>query len=91
MAERFFQNLFERYLPFLWRQIPVASAFGLGILTAFHLRDELNFPTYLRVKQAYLTHQARLMIDPNPQILRVIDPVMQIQANALSGMQIRQS
>ena len=32
------------------------SMFGLGLVTGFVLRDELNMPTYMRIKMALVEH-----------------------------------
>ena len=57
-------------------------SFCLGATTAFFLRDELNFPTYLRIKESYLTAHARQMREPDVRILRVIDPLTFVEARA---------
>ena len=64
----------DNALAFSWKYSSVVTAFCLGMSSAFFLRDELNFPTYLKIKQAYLIHRARMMEEPNQDILKIIDP-----------------
>ena len=42
----------------------------------------MTFPTYLRVKEAYLTSLSRQMREPDVRILRVIDPLTFVEARA---------
>ena len=69
---------------------PIIS-FTLGATTAFFVRDEMNFPTYLRIKQAYLTHMERTMQEPSEIVLRIIDPLAQVRYQSGLGEKIRQS
>lgn len=57
------------------RFFAIMFSFSLGSITAFYVRDEFNFPTYLRIKEVYLTNTARQMREPDVRILRVIDPL----------------
>ena len=41
---------FDNFLAFSWKYSSVATAFCLGMSSAFFLRDEMNFPTYLKIK-----------------------------------------
>ena len=47
----------ERAFPFAGKNMPTVFSFCLGMTTAFFLRDELNYPTFLRIKRAYLTNK----------------------------------
>jgi hypothetical protein len=38
------------------RIVPVLSL-ALGIITGFAMRDELNMPTYMRIKMATIEHR----------------------------------
>ena len=47
----------------------------LGFVTAFFVRDEQDFPTYMRIKKAYLDHNERLLSKPEKEVLMIIDPM----------------
>ena len=53
---------------------PIISL-GLGATTAFFLRDELNQPTFLRIKEAYLINKKTLREEPSEVYLKIIDPI----------------
>ena len=69
---------------------PAIFSFFLGSATAFYFRDELNFPTYLRIKQAYLTNASRQMMEPDSRVLRVIDPLTFVQARTLASKEVEE-
>ena len=48
------EKYLNKFAPKLWNYSPAVISFFLGMTTAFFYRDELNFPTYLRIKKAYL-------------------------------------
>ena len=54
----------------------VIFSFSLGLISSFLYRDEYNLPTCIQIKQAYLTHEARLNRTPNEDILKIIDPTI---------------
>ena len=54
----------------------VFFSFLLGGITSFFYRDEKKFPTFLRVKEAYLLNQHRLMQKPDERVLSIIDPTL---------------
>ena len=77
--KRFFDRVdkfLERAVPWSGKQIPIFFSFGLGASTAFFFRDELNYPTFLRIKRAYLVNKQYLMEQPAYDVLQIIDPVM---------------
>ena len=53
--------------------VPV-SMFGLGLATGFVLRDELNMPTYMRIKMALVEHSILTRKKLNADVLQVLDP-----------------
>ena len=48
--------------------------FGLGTLTGFALRDELTFPSYMRIKTSVIEHSILTRKKLNPDVLAMIDP-----------------
>lgn len=52
----------------------IASSIVLGSITAVFIRDEMSFPTNLRIKRAVLEHRlvTRQRIDAD--LLEIIDP-----------------
>ena len=52
------------------------AGFSLGFVTAFFVRDERDFPTYMRIKRAYLEHCDRLAAVPKQEVLMIIDPML---------------
>ena len=81
----------DNLLAFSWKYSSVVVSFFLWMSSAFFLRDELNFPTYLKIKQAYLVHRARMMEEPNHDILKIIDPNLIEQTEMKIGMKVRKS
>ena len=85
-TRRMFRNFLEKtdqVLVGATKQTPkyhFVFSFLLGGTSAFYLRDELNFPTYMRVKEALLTCNARQMQEPDVRVLRVIDPMTFVEA-----------
>jgi len=53
--------------------VPV-SMFGLGMATGFALRDELNMPTYMRIKMALVEHSILTRKKLSSDVLQVLDP-----------------
>lgn len=52
--------------------IPVGM-FGLGLVTGFVLRDELNMPTYMRIKMALVEHSILTRRKLSPDVLQMLD------------------
>ena len=48
--------------------------FSLGLATGFVFRDELNMPTYMRIKMALVEHSILTRKKLNSDVLAVIDP-----------------
>ena len=48
--------------------------FGLGLVTGFVLRDELNMPTYMRIKMALVEHSILTRKKLNSDVLSILDP-----------------
>ena len=48
--------------------------FGLGLFTGFVLRDELNMPTYMRIKMALVEHSILTRKKLNSDVLSILDP-----------------
>ena len=48
--------------------------FALGMSTGFLIRDELNMPTYMRIKMAMVEHSILTRRKLNFNILQQIDP-----------------
>ena len=48
--------------------------FGLGTLTGFALRDELTFPSYMRIKTSVIEHSLLTRKKLDPDVLAMIDP-----------------
>ena len=48
--------------------------FGLGMTTGFILRDELNMPTYMRIKMALVEHRILTRKKLNTDVLTILDP-----------------
>ena len=55
------------------RVLVPAGMFGLGLVTGFVLRDELNMPTYMRIKMAMVEHAILTRRKVNPDVLSVLD------------------
>ena len=53
--------------------VPVCM-FGLGMTTGFILRDELNMPTYMRIKMALVEHRILTRKKLNTDVLTILDP-----------------
>lgn len=53
--------------------VPVGM-FGLGLATGFVIRDELNMPTYMRIKMALVEHSIVTRKKLNGDVLQVLDP-----------------
>ena len=53
--------------------VPVGM-FGLGMLTGFVIRDELNMPTYMRIKVALVEHSILTRKKINSDTLAMLDP-----------------
>lgn len=53
--------------------VPVGM-FGLGLATGFAIRDELNMPTYMRLKMALVEHSIVTRRKLNPDVLQILDP-----------------
>ena len=53
--------------------VPIGM-FGLGMATGFVIRDELNLPTYMRIKMALVEHSILTRKKLNSDVLAVIDP-----------------
>ena len=48
--------------------------FGLGLITGFVLRDELNMPTFMRIKMALVEHSILTRKKLNSDVLSILDP-----------------
>ena len=48
--------------------------FGLGMVTGFVLRDEINMPTYMRIKVALVEHSILTRKKINSDVLTMLDP-----------------
>ena len=48
--------------------------FGLGMATGFVFRDELNMPTYMRIKVALVEHSILTRKKINSDVLTMLDP-----------------
>ena len=53
--------------------VPVGM-FGLGMATGFVFRDELNMPTYMRIKVALVEHSILTRKKINSDVLAMLDP-----------------
>lgn len=53
--------------------VPLGSLI-LGASTGFVMRDELNMPTYMRIKTATLEHRMLARQKLNVEILNLLDP-----------------
>ena len=53
--------------------VPVGM-FGLGMVTGFVFRDELNMPTYMRIKVALVEHSIITRKKINSDVLTMLDP-----------------
>ena len=53
--------------------VPIGM-FGLGLASGFVLRDELNMPTYMRIKMALVEHSILTRKKLNFDVLEDLDP-----------------
>ena len=60
-------------MEFAGKALVPLSMFGLGLATGFVMRDELNMPTYMRIKMALVEHSILTRRKLNPDVLQVID------------------
>ena len=51
-----------------------AFMFSLGMATGLVMRDELNMPTYLRIKMALVEHSILCRSKLDPEVLYSLDP-----------------
>ena len=58
----------------LARTLVPVGMFGLGTATGFVLRDELNMPTYMRIKMALVEHSILTRKKLDFDTLQVLDP-----------------
>ena len=56
------------------RKIVPMGMLGLGIATGFVLRDEINMPTYMRIKMALVEHSILTRKKLNSDVLALLDP-----------------
>lgn len=52
--------------------VPIGM-FGVGLVTGFVMRDELNMPTYMRIKMALVEHSILTRRKLNPDVLQILD------------------
>lgn len=50
------------------------SMFSLGMATGLILRDELNMPTYMRIKMALVEHSILTRRKVSSDVLQILDP-----------------
>ena len=55
------------------RLLPICM-FGFGIATGFVLRDEMTYPSYMRIKTAVVEHSILTRRKLNPDLIGIIDP-----------------
>ena len=55
------------------RIVPVLSML-IGMATGFVVRDELNMPTYMRIKIATVEHRVLARSKLNKEVLTLLDP-----------------
>ena len=48
--------------------------FSLGTITGFALRDELTFPSYMRIKTSVVEHSILTRRKLNPDVIAMLDP-----------------
>jgi hypothetical protein len=61
-------------LPRLFSKVGLSIfSFGLGVSTAFVLRDELTMPTYMRIKMALVEHSILTRRQLSTDLLTIID------------------
>lgn len=48
-------------------------SFGIGVSTAFVLRDELTMPTYMRIKMALVEHSILTRRQLSTDLLTIVD------------------
>ena len=48
--------------------------FGFGLATGFVLRDEMTFPSYMRIKTAVVEHSVLTRRKLDPDLFAIIDP-----------------
>ena len=51
-----------------------SAMFTLGMATGLALRDELNMPTYMRIKMALVEHSILTRRKIDPEVLQGLDP-----------------
>ena len=58
--DRWFTRAVENRIiwPF-WKRSTFILSLSLGLFTGLYFRDEMSFPTYLRIKKAYITNMQR--------------------------------
>lgn len=52
----------------------IATSFVLGSVTGLFFRDEVNFPTYMRIKVAILEYNLLTRQRLNTDLLDIVDP-----------------
>ena len=55
------------------RTVPLFM-FSLGTITGFALRDELTFPSYMRIKTSVVEHSILTRRKLDPDVIALIDP-----------------
>ena len=53
--------------------VPIGM-FGIGLATGFVLRDELNMPTYMRIKMALVENSIITRRKVDVDVLQILDP-----------------
>lgn len=53
--------------------VPIGM-FGIGLATGFVIRDELNMPTYMRIKMALVENSIITRRKVDVDVLTVLDP-----------------
>ena len=48
--------------------------FSLGTITGFALRDEMTFPSYMRIKTSVVEHSILTRRKLDPDVIALIDP-----------------
>jgi len=56
------------------RVLVPAGMFTLGMASGFLIRDELNMPTYMRIKMALVEHSILTRKKVNSDVLTILDP-----------------